>query len=279
MANIRPNFIYVGAPKAGSSWLFRALSEHPDIFVSREKSTTYFEADEPAPLEDYLAKFAQAGDARAIGEVAHDTFLNAKAARRIHEAFPEMRIICCLREPGDFARSAIQWWSAHTDRYGETAAEMLAHERMTRLLDYPNLLAPFFDVFPQAQIKVLFFDDLQANPGQFLAEIFEFLEVAEDFRPSVLDQIVNQASRARYRHLTHLAYGLGGVMRRLGFGQLVEWIKQRPMVERLLYAPLKTDETASSAVRLAGVSEAAQPKLDALEDIIGRPVPAGWRSA
>jgi len=279
MADIRPNFIYVGAPKSGSSWLFRALSEHPNVFVSREKSTTFFETDELGPLEDYLAKFADTGGASAIGEIAHDTFLNRKAARRIRAAFPDMRILCCLREPGDFASSAIQWWSAHTAQYGETAAEMLAHERLTRLLDYPGLMAPFFEFFPQAQIKVLFFDELKADPERFLAEILEFLEVEADFRPKVLDQVVNRASRARFRRLTHLAYGTGGALRRLGFGQFVEYTKQRPIVERLLYAPPETDSWATAAVRDAGISAAAQPKLDALEAIIGRPVPPAWRSA
>lgn len=277
MTEIRPNFIYVGAPKAGSSWLFRALSEHPEVFVSPEKSTTHFETEAPGPLEAYLARFAGAGPARAIGEIAHDTFLNPQAARQIRETFPEMRILCCLREPGDFARSAVQWWAAHTTRYGETPSEMLSHERLQRLLDYPARLAPFFESFPPGQIKVVFFDDLQRAPEAFLQDILGFLDVAPDFRPSVLERVVNPANRARLPAMTRFAFGTGGALRRMGFGSVVERVKQHPVTDRVLYAPLDGPLGAEMQARLADIRMAAQPGLAALEDIIDRPVPAAWR--
>jgi hypothetical protein len=277
VTSIQPNFIYVGAPKAGSSWLFRALSEHPEVFVSPEKSTTYFETDTPAHIGDYLARFAAAGGARAIGEIAHDTFLNPHAARQIRKSFPKMRILCCLREPRDFARSAVQWWAAHTTRYGTTPAEMLSHERLSRLLDYPDRVSPFFEVFPREQVKVVFFDDLQDAPKKFLQDILAFLEVSPDFHPAVLQRVVNPARRARFPGLTQFAYSAGGVLRRIGFGPLVENVKQQPLVERVLYSPLPSDPFPEMGSALDEIRHAAQPRLDALESIIGRPVPARWR--
>jgi hypothetical protein len=47
MAKAGPTFIYIGTPKAGSSWLFEAFNENPDIFVhpakSGKKTSQHFE--------------------------------------------------------------------------------------------------------------------------------------------------------------------------------------------------------------------------------------------
>jgi hypothetical protein len=273
----RPNFIYVGAPKAGSSWLFQALSDHPDVFVSPEKSTTYFETAEARPIEEYVARFEGAGAAKAVGEIAHDTFLDPDAARRIHAAFPEMKILCCLREPGDFARSAIQWWAAHTTRYGETPDAMLRHERLGRLLDYPARIAPFMEVFPRDQVKVFFFDDLKRNPEAFLEDVFDFLEVDAGFRPAVLGRLVNPASRARFQGLTHFAYATGGVLRALGFGKFVEYVKQRSITDKLLYKALASEPASETKALIQEIRKKAQPGLARLESLINEPVPPGWR--
>ena len=62
---ITPNFIYVGAPKSGSTWLFEALKEHPQVYVAPEKSTTYFEEDGPDFLRSEVAQVVNsAGRAR-----------------------------------------------------------------------------------------------------------------------------------------------------------------------------------------------------------------------
>ena len=36
------NFIGIGAPKAGTSWLAKALHAHPDICLSTKKETLFF---------------------------------------------------------------------------------------------------------------------------------------------------------------------------------------------------------------------------------------------
>ncbi len=40
---IRPTFIGIGAHKAGTSWLFRELSKHPDIWIPYKKELHYFD--------------------------------------------------------------------------------------------------------------------------------------------------------------------------------------------------------------------------------------------
>ena len=40
---VYPTFLYIGAPKAGSSWLYEILREHPEVFVPTAKDTQFFD--------------------------------------------------------------------------------------------------------------------------------------------------------------------------------------------------------------------------------------------
>jgi hypothetical protein len=42
MAHTRPHFLHVGPEKTGTSWLYRMLSQHPDVHVTPVKEIRYF---------------------------------------------------------------------------------------------------------------------------------------------------------------------------------------------------------------------------------------------
>ena len=44
-----PDFLLVGAPKAGTTALHVALARHPDLFLSRNKEPKFFLSDGPPP--------------------------------------------------------------------------------------------------------------------------------------------------------------------------------------------------------------------------------------
>src|SRR5512146_2384585 len=72
-----PGFCLVGAPKAGTTSLFRYLGQHPEIALPGVKEPCFFAPEVPVdPATDqhrrswdaYLSLFAGAGGARAVGE-------------------------------------------------------------------------------------------------------------------------------------------------------------------------------------------------------------------
>ena len=38
---IRPDFLYIGIARAGSTWLFNMLREHPEVMVPHPRSSTW----------------------------------------------------------------------------------------------------------------------------------------------------------------------------------------------------------------------------------------------
>ena len=98
---ILPNFVGVGARKAGTTWLAECLREHPEIFMSTPKELSYFGKRYRTSRSEewYLSHFQHAGDYRAVGEYSPSYIRDPDAAKRILEDLGEVKIICALRNP------------------------------------------------------------------------------------------------------------------------------------------------------------------------------------
>jgi hypothetical protein len=130
-----PNFFVVGAPKAGTTSVWRYLDQHPDVFMSPIKEPSFFapemvevsddtrarharerrdiQAFLDGPMTDrrhqgfvveweaYRRLFRNARDERAIGEgtVAYHGSLAAPQA--IRQRIPDARIVMILRDPAE----------------------------------------------------------------------------------------------------------------------------------------------------------------------------------
>jgi len=114
---VRPNFIIIGAGRAGTTSLYHYLRQIPQVFMSPIKETNFFAFQEGVsdveaeirpvtgdlfPIrrrEDYLALFAEAGDAVAVGEASPLYMFSPGTAQRMKDALPKARIIAVLRDP------------------------------------------------------------------------------------------------------------------------------------------------------------------------------------
>ena len=119
----RPDFLIVGAPKAGTTALHAALAAHPDVFMSTPKEPKYWLCDDAPPpawrgpgdrhsqrewiwrRRDYEALFEAAGADQVRGESTPFYLWNRGAHRRIGEALPDARMIAVVRDPIDRAYS------------------------------------------------------------------------------------------------------------------------------------------------------------------------------
>ena len=117
-----PNFIVIGAAKAGTTALHWYLAEHPAVFMTAVKDPAYFAYGVGTDgrllwgnpdlhifpvktLSEYERLFADAGNAAAIGE-ASTTYLECpQSAARIGQLLPAVRLLCSLRHPVDRAYS------------------------------------------------------------------------------------------------------------------------------------------------------------------------------
>ncbi|HEY3013432.1 MAG TPA: sulfotransferase [Chloroflexota bacterium] len=202
-----PNFVVIGAAKAGTTALYWYLAEHPAVFMSPVKETNYFAfgLDDKGQLlygdpdvhrfpvrslSAYQQLFVNAGDAVAVGEASPIYLECPQAAARIRELLPTARIICSLRHPVDRAYSDYVMYLRHRGQRFEPARDLTATARWARpdsrwmvIGKYREQLSRYFAAFPRNQIHVILFDDLKRNSLGVVQDVYRFLEVDPAFVP------------------------------------------------------------------------------------------------
>ena len=272
-----PQFIYVGTPKSGSTWLFEAFRSHPDAYVLPSKSSGNFDGGKHLSRAEYCALYSDAGRGQVCGEIAHDAFLQEDTAARLAREFPDIRILFCLREPAEYTRSTLTWWKTHTRRFGRNLDEMVASRRFRAGIDYHARLAAFYAHFPAEQIGVLFLDQLRDDPAAFAQQAYAFVGIDPAHVPSVVAEQVNAARPPLHPALTRAVYAGGGIARAVGLGNLVERIKAASLTQAMLYRN-KSEGPDEHIERLAAAErERAQPMIERLETMTALAVPDNWR--
>jgi len=205
---VLPNFVIIGAAKAGTTALYWYLAEHPAVFMSPVKETNYFAYGLDGAgrllygnpevhrfpvksLAEYEALFAGADRAAAIGEASPLYLECPQAAGRIRELIPGARIICSLRHPVDRAYSDYQMFLRRRGLRLDPARDLTPTSAWARpdshwmqIGRYHEQLARYFDAFPRAQIHVSLFDDLKRNALQTTQDVYRFVGVDAAHAPN-----------------------------------------------------------------------------------------------
>jgi len=117
-AATHPNFFLVGAPRAGTTSLWQYLRDHPEIHMPSGlagKEPSFF-CDLTPPwatayrtYEQYLTLFNRAGRCKVIGDASTNYLIAPESAGRIHERYPDSRIVVILRNPVQRAYSVYRF--------------------------------------------------------------------------------------------------------------------------------------------------------------------------
>lgn len=182
-----PNFLIIGAAKAGTTALHRYLEQHPEIAMSKDKELHFF-ADPQwrSKLDWYEGQFPAGPSAR--GESSPSYSMHAwipGVPERISELIPDAKLLYLVRDP--LERVAAQWvefYSLYEEHrpFAEAVGEpedpanpYVAASRYALQLD--RYLAHFRD----DQILVLDQCELRDDRRAALRSVFSFLGVDADF--------------------------------------------------------------------------------------------------
>jgi hypothetical protein len=203
-----PDFLLVGAPKAGTSALHKALAGHPELFLPAVKEPKFFLTDGPPPASgggpgdvetwgehvwkqaDYEALFDPAPPGARTGEGTVFYLYDLDAQQRIHDLVPDARLIAVLRDPVERAHS--NW--AHLRSAGlEPEADFLVacgleNERRDAGWAhfwhyvaegrYGEQVEHLLELFDREQVLLLDYDDLRVAPVATADRVCDFLGVA-----------------------------------------------------------------------------------------------------
>ncbi len=210
-----PNFLVIGAAKSGTTALYYALRQHPQIYMSRSKEPNFFALEGKPPafrgpgdqqtinassvtsLTAYQRLFQGVAGESAVGEASTWYLYHTQTPERIRHYIPNAKMIVILRHPVERAYSSY----LHMVRDGREpladfaqalqAEESRIRDHWEHIWHYQRMgfysvqLKRYFDVFDPAQIKVHLYDEWLAYPLQVMRDTFRFLDVDERFVPDL----------------------------------------------------------------------------------------------
>lgn len=214
-----PDFLVIGAAKAGTSSLYYYLNQHPQVFLSPIHEPNFFAlaganldgqlrgpVDQAAverycvrDLKQYTHPLAVFPAFARVGEISPLYLYSDHAPRQISRMIPQVKLIAILRHPADRAFSNyVQYRKAGIEPV-PTFEEALAVEdarvkagwgpwpfwHYWRVGLYAEQLARYYALFPREQIFVGLYDDLRKDPVDLLQRIYAFIRVEACFVPDV----------------------------------------------------------------------------------------------
>lgn len=200
----KPDFVGVGAQRAGTSWLYHALDAHPEIFLPL-KEVHFFDEKYDEGIDWYFSLFDASGSHTIAGEFTPDYLSEEQAMIRLAEDCPDVKVLVVLREPFERAYSAYNLYKAHGRFEGISFAEaVLIDKNIIQKSLYSHQIERLFKLFPKENIKIYDFDDISNSPEKVVQDIYSFLGVNSSFIPHRLSEKYNVGGNAKIQRLLNL---------------------------------------------------------------------------
>ena len=194
-----PDFLVIGAQKAGTTALYAYLRWHPGIAGPSWKEVSFFDRHWWRGEAWYRGQFPLRAGERLVGEASPGYLFHPLAPERARSLVPEAKLVALLRDPVDRAYSQYQHEVA-LGREPLSFEDALAAEderlvgEVERLIEdprafsrawwdhtytargrYAEQLERWLDAFPSEQLLVVRTEDLGERPAETYGSILAFL--------------------------------------------------------------------------------------------------------
>jgi hypothetical protein len=197
---MKVDFFIVGAPKAGTTSLYKYLNQHQDVVMSSVKEPNYFSKEELESQDlyyasknitdekDYHSLFQTNGEKKKLGEASVSYLFYPKVSKRIFKYNKDAKIIIILRNPVDRAYShyKMDFRLGFVKRDFEDLVlnnnqeGSLFYQQYIDLGLYHLQVKSYIDEFGSTNVCVMFYEDLKKDRATFVNNIFSFLNLKSD---------------------------------------------------------------------------------------------------
>jgi hypothetical protein len=199
-----PHFVGIASGKAGTTWWYQLLIEHPSVEPNRlnRKELCYFyhfgyRGISSDAIDVYRQAFA-APSGSICGEWSPGYLSYPLAIDHLARAVPEAKVLAIVRNPVDRVLSAqnqqlskrAKFMNLKGDRayiyktfsiFQEVTFHSLLYESFQRLLN----------TFDRSQLLVLQYEKCKKDPRSEIARTYRFLEIDDSYIPTWLNRGVN----------------------------------------------------------------------------------------
>ncbi|MDP8959198.1 MAG: sulfotransferase domain-containing protein [Actinomycetota bacterium] len=222
-----PNFLIIGAIKAGTTSLWSYLRDHPQVFVASAKEPHFFSRNWELGREWYEHHFENAGDSLAVGEGStsyskypHEGPVPARMAKVI----PGVRLIYMVRHPIERIRSHYVHETVHGPERRPIEEAFQGKNVYVDASRYAFQIEQYLQHFPSQQLLVITSESLLSQRRATMGRVCEFLGIDGTWESPFLEHEFNRTSDKKERRPLAV-----GVRRLPGYRRLTRfappWLK------------------------------------------------------
>lgn len=198
---VLPDFVIIGAQRAGTTSLYSHLTKNPSVIRAQCKEIHYFDVNPHRPRWWYRAHFPRRSqiedgfdERRITGEATPRYLYHPGADERLHALLPNAKLIVLLRNPAERALShyfflygkdaPLHELREAVEREAEALVRGVAAtdrgESYLRRGIYVEQLERWLRLFPRSQMLVLQSERFSAETRETMESVFRFLEIRVD---------------------------------------------------------------------------------------------------
>jgi hypothetical protein len=172
-----PDWVGIGAQKAGTSWWSALIHQHPDVHRAgrQPKELHFFDAYWERPFDADVAhtyaRYFPRPEGGIAGEWTPGYMIDFWTPALLREAAPDARVLVLLRDPLERYRSSM----AHTDDMSRAPLSRNDAAGAFQRGLYAQQLRRVFAAFPREQVLLLQYERCRDDPASELARTFDFL--------------------------------------------------------------------------------------------------------
>jgi hypothetical protein len=281
----KPNLFIVGAPKAGTSFLYKQLRSHTELSFPKVKEINHFSNEDLDELgsyykdfkirnrKKYLNFFSSTPDVKFCVDASVSYFAFKHVPQKIFDFNPEAKILIVLRNPIKRAFShflmdeRMGYAKANFNSYISSQKMDTAHyhQYIHNSLYYKNI-SNYYLVFGKAAVRVMLLEEME----QELPGLFEFLLISPNSAEIDTSERVNQNKKPK-NIISRILQKNRNLTSRLKFIIPESIIKK---YNGLLYEESEKKEMSTEDYNL--VYELISDDLEKLEGLLGRNLKSAW---
>ena len=200
-----PDFLCIGAQKAGTTWLYKKLGAHPQVVFPGPKEVHFWDEFYARGLDWYRSLYEHVGACKAGDITPAYAILPKSKIRQIYELNSAVPIVFIMRNPLERAWSlalmnlkqlescTFEGQSLRPDHMADDFFRwQMQLKGSRRRSDYYSCLSNWFEVFPRDQFLIMDYADLSERPRVLLEEVSNHIGVSETFWGEQEDGFFNE---------------------------------------------------------------------------------------